>query len=123
MSAPADCHEPRCHDSSESKGARSHRVTWAEVEQNFFVASRAGEFVGLVDATADGKYVAFDWRTTPLGVYLTLNEAKASLSSSSHPTDVARREREMRVPLVIATISGLVAGALMLTAGVLALQF
>ncbi|WP_243076492.1 peptide ABC transporter permease [Microbacterium sp. SS28] len=62
------------------------RVTWAQPDTGFHVASRAGEFVGYVDTTADGHFVAFDGRSTAVGRYDSLAHAKrAVLSAGSTP--------------------------------------
>jgi len=92
------------------------RATWARVESGFHVASRAGEFVGYVDQTADGAFLAFDGRSTPVGRYDTLKEAQRAVLSVP---DEKVRHRETVLGR-IAVVSGVVAGGLALTAGAVA---
>ena len=54
-------------------------VTWSKVDTGFYVASRAGEYVGSVDTTADGHFVAFDRTSAPIARYTTLADAKAAV--------------------------------------------
>lgn len=96
------------------------RATWARVESGFHVASRAGEFVGYVDQTADGAFLAFDGRSTPVGRYDTLKDAqRAVLSVPDEIPDEKVRHRETILGR-IAVVSGVVAGGLALTAGAVA---
>lgn len=96
-------------------------VTWAPVEDGRVVGSRRGEFVGFVEATADGSYVAFDSRAQPIGRYDTLASAKASTGTVSPDPKTARRRRGVERALFAgATVSGAVAGIMVLAAGVLA---
>lgn len=96
-------------------------VTWAPVEDGLVVGSRRGEFVGFVESTADGSYVAFDSRAQPIGRYATLASAKASTGTvDTDPRSARRRRRVERVLFTGATISGAVAGVMVLAAGVLA---
>ena len=94
--------------------------TWAQVDEGLHVGSRAGEFIGYIDVTGDGHHVAFDGRSTPVGRYATLREAQRAV------TGVARRARPRRSAALVeaaqtlATASGLVATALLVTAGTLA---
>lgn len=55
------------------------RVTWASVSEGFFVASRAGDYVGCVECTPDGHFVGFDSRSTPVGRYADLAEAQRAV--------------------------------------------
>lgn len=96
-------------------------VTWAPVEDGLVVGSRRGEFVGFVESTADGSYVAFDSRAQPIGRYATLASAKASTGTvDADPRTAQRRRRLERALFAGATVSGAVAGAMVLAAGVLA---
>ncbi|GEP48821.1 peptide ABC transporter permease [Microbacterium saccharophilum] len=96
-------------------------VTWAPVEDGLVVGSRRGEFVGFVESTADGSYVAFDSRAQPIGRYETLASAKASTGTvSPDPRTARRRRRAERALFAGATVTGAVAGMMVLAAGVLA---
>lgn len=97
----------------------SDRITWAKVERDLHVASRDGEYVGMVEATADGWFVAFDGWSTPIGRYPDLRAAKASLRSTESPRNVRRRRVRHRAAVTAATVSGAAAASLALTAGVL----
>ncbi|PRI11024.1 hypothetical protein [Leucobacter massiliensis] len=50
-------------------------VTWAMVEDDFYVGSRAGEFLGYVDQSADGRYLACNMFSHPIGEYGSLDDA------------------------------------------------
>lgn len=90
---------------------------WARVDAGLYVVSRAGEYLGSVDRSNDGAYLAFDGRATPVGRYDTLREAKSAVLSVPDP-ETARRERHtQRVFQRVAAVSGVVAGSLALTAG------
>jgi len=99
----------------------SPRATWAHVESGFHVASRSGEFLGYVEQSRAGSYLAFDGRSTPVGRYDTLKEAqRAVLSVPSDPPPDARTRQMTRALRRVAAVSGVVAGGLALTAGAVA---
>ncbi len=56
----------------------------------------------------------------PIGRYDTLDDARASLRSTTDPVDAARRLRAERATVVLATAAGSAALAFALTAGALA---
>ncbi|MEU1972609.1 peptide ABC transporter permease [Microbacterium sp. NPDC019599] len=99
------------------------RVTWAQPEGGFYVASRAGEFVGYVDTTADGHFIAFDGRSTPVGRYARLAEAKRAA--------VTANGRRRRTPLhgidrrlhAAAAASGAIAAVLFAAAGTVVVPY
>lgn len=97
----------------------SVRVLWAKVDTGFWVAHRGGEYFGCVDAVAGG-YVSRDAHGVPIGRYDTLDGAKSSLRTTTHPANVSRRQRIDRASLVGATVIGGTALAFALTAGALA---
>ena len=97
----------------------SVRVLWAKVDAGFWVAHRGGEYFGCVDSVANG-FVARDAHGVPVGRYDSLEAAKASLRTTMHPANAARRRRIERAPLVMATAAGSTALALALPAGALA---
>lgn len=96
------------------------RPTWARVDSGFYVASRDGEFVGSVDRSPDGSYLAFDSRSTPVGRYDTLEAAQRAAESIKSPDERRRARRVTRTLQRVAAGSGLVAGGMALTAGALA---
>lgn len=97
----------------------SARVLWAKVDTGFWVAHRGGEYFGCVDAVSGG-FVSRDAHGIPIGRYETLETAKASLRSTTHPVNVRHRRRLDRASLVAATSVGGTALAFALTAGALA---
>lgn len=84
------------------------RLQWAEVDPGFHVATKDGEFAGSVDTTHDGHFVALDARSTPIGRYETLAEAKRSLTTTLPPE---RRELETRVLSTLQTAAVMAGGA------------
>jgi len=91
--------------------APSRPVTWSTVDRGFHVASRAGEFVGSIDATDGGHFIAFDGTNSPIGRYGTMVEAKRAVTSWE-PERKRERERELaRVFQPVATSAGIVAMA------------
>lgn len=95
-------------------------ITWSTVAPGFYVASTDGEFVGSIDTSPDGHFIALDGHATPIGRYATLKEAQRSLLTTEAPGNRARKSRARRHLRMTATASGAVAGALALTAGALA---
>lgn len=95
-------------------------ITWSTVAPGFYVASTDGEFVGSIDTSSDGHFIALDGHATPIGRYATLKEAQRSLLTTDAPGNRARKTRVRRQLRMTATASGAVAGALALTAGALA---
>ncbi|WP_309065823.1 peptide ABC transporter permease [Microbacterium sp.] len=90
-------------------------VSWAEVDTGFWVANRAGEYFGCVDAVRGG-FVTRDAYNTPVGRYPTLGDAKAAVRSTAHPLNVRGRRLMARMQLTAATAAGLLAGATALLA-------
>jgi hypothetical protein len=93
------------------RAASSGRVTWSQVQPGFYVASRAGEFIGYIDRTPAGQHVAFDGRSTPVGRFDSLDAAKRAVTTDPQPQ---RAERAWRH---VAVATGTMAGMLALTAG------
>lgn len=90
--------------------------TWAHVDDGLHVVSRAGEYLGCVDRSGDGAYLAFDGRATPVGRYDTLREAQRAVLSVPDP-GAGRRERHLqRVSQRVAVVTGSIAGGLALLA-------
>jgi len=97
------------------------RATWAHVESGFYVASRAGEFLGYVEQSRDGSYLAFDGRSTPVGRYDSLKDAQRAVLSVPTTGPMDARARKVTSALRrVAVVSGVVAGGLALTAGAVA---
>ena len=85
------------------------RVTWVRVEDGFHVASRAGEFVGFAERTADGHVVGFDGRSTPIGRFETLAGAQRAVETApSHAEQPMSRRKESAFQAA-ATVAGMVA--------------
>ncbi|MEH3088147.1 MAG: peptide ABC transporter permease [Microbacterium arborescens] len=98
----------------------ARRITWSTVAPGFYVASTDGEFVGSIDTSPDGHFIALDGSSTPIGRYGTLREAQQSLLTTDAPGNRARKSLVRRNIRTAATASGALAGALALTAGALA---
>lgn len=91
-------------------GIAPRAVTWSKVDTGFHVASKAGEYVGSVDTTPDGHFVAFDATSAPIGRYADLSEAKTAVLSWK-PERARMRDRHVgRIVHPIAASAGLVAG-------------
>ena len=56
--------------------------TWSQVEDDFFVGSRDGEFLGFVDRVAAERYVACDQYSREIGTFATLSSAVTALEST-----------------------------------------
>ncbi|PKI91506.1 peptide ABC transporter permease [Actinomycetales bacterium SN12] len=85
-------------------------VTWSKVDTGFYVASKAGEYVGSVDTTPDGHFVAFDATSAPIGRYTELSTAKSAVLSWKPERARMRDRRVGRIVHPIAASAGLVAG-------------
>lgn len=85
-------------------------VTWAAVEPGFHVASRAGEYVGYAERTADGHFVGFDGRSTPVGRYISLAEAQSAVETApANEEDPVLSPRVEGAFQAAAALSGVVA--------------
>lgn len=94
-----------------SAPALPRAVTWSKVDTGFYVASRAGEYVGSVDTTPDGHFVAFDGTSAPIGRYAELSQAKTAVLSWK-PERARIRDRRLGDALrPVASSAALVAGA------------
>ena len=94
-------------------------VRWNEVQPGLRVGTRDGEYLGLVESTAHGTFVAVDGYSTPVGRYDSLRQAKRALLEVKR---MGRRRSHASAELMarrLATSSGLVAATLMLSAGAL----
>lgn len=96
---------------------RGRRLTWACDTDTRHVASLHGEVVGLIDTNADGTFVAFDDRITPIGRYGTLREAKRAVGDIARGTASTRSQRLTRVAQPLASAAGLISVALLVVAG------
>lgn len=61
----------------------AHAITWARIEDDFFVGSRDGEFLGFIDVEESGRYVVCDQFSCPIGQYDELDAAMTALSAAS----------------------------------------
>ncbi|MEJ6489705.1 hypothetical protein PQI23_08220 [Leucobacter sp. USCH14] len=59
-------------------------ITWARIEDDFFVGSRDGEFLGFIDVEESGLYVVCDQFSRPIGQYSELDGAMAALRDASN---------------------------------------
>jgi len=86
-------------------------VTWSKVDTGFYVASRAGEYVGSIDTTPDGHFVAFDGTSAPIGRYTELSDAKSAVLAWKPERTRIRDRRLSETVAPIAASAGLVAAA------------
>lgn len=56
--------------------------TWSQVEDDFFVGSRNGEFLGFVDRIGAERYLASDQYSREIGSFATLSAAINALEAS-----------------------------------------
>jgi hypothetical protein len=94
-------------------------VRWNEVEPGFRVGTRGGEYLGFIESTAYGTFVAVDGHSTPVGRYDSLREAQRALLEVKR---MGKRRSSASAELMarrLATSSGVVAATLMLSAGAL----
>lgn len=86
-------------------------VTWSKVDTGFYVASRAGEYVGSVDTTPDGHFVAFDGTSAPIGRYADLAGAKSAVLAWKPEGSRIRDRRLSDAVRPVASSAALIAGA------------
>jgi len=96
-----------------------HAVRWDEVEPGLRVGTRRGEYLGFIERTVYGTFVAFDGFSTPVGRYDSLREAQRAVVEVER---MGKRRPGASAEMMtrrLATASGLVAATLMLSAGTL----
>lgn len=91
---------------------------WDEVEPGFHVGSRDGEFVGFIDTTAVGSFVAFDGRSTPVGCYSSLRDAQRAVTGIVRAAEEPAT-RLTHVAQIVATAWGAAAVVLLFNVGAL----
>ena len=94
-------------------------VRWNEVEPGFRVGTHHGEYLGFIESTAYGTFVAVDGYATPVGRYYSLREAQRALLEVKRMGTRRSRASADLMARRLATSSGLVAATLMLSAGAL----
>ena len=99
----------------------SPAVRWNEVQPGFRVGTRGGEYLGFIESTAYGTFVAVDGYSTPVGRYDSLREAKRALLEIKRMGTRRSRASAELMARRLATSSGVVAATLMLSAGALLL--
>ncbi len=92
-------------------------VVWARVDDDFYVATRAGEFHGFVDRRAEGTFSVFDQYSRFVGGYPRLADAQAVLAVEPAPAP-ARAAWRRRIPFLATATLTAVVGASLMTAGV-----
>ncbi len=97
----------------------STAVRWNEVQPGFRVGTRDGEYLGFIESTAYGTFVAVDGYSTPVGRYDSLREAQRALLEVKRMRTRRSRASAELMARRLATSSGLVAATLMLSAGAL----
>ena len=96
-------------------------VRWDEVEPGFCVGTRRGEYLGFIESTARGTFVAVDGLSTPVGHYFSRREAQRALVEVERRGKRASRASAELLARRLATASGLVAASALLSAGTLLL--
>jgi hypothetical protein len=68
---------PALRDADADQHVQTHvtDVTWARVDDGFYVGSRDGSFLGCIDALPDGRFAALDALTRPIRTCHHLREA------------------------------------------------
>ncbi len=66
-------------------------VVWASVEDGFHVGSRDGNFLGYIDRQPDGRLLACDMFSRPVGHFTDLGQAMASLTTGYTIPEAAAR--------------------------------
>lgn len=61
----------------------AHDVTWARVDDGFYVGSRPGAFLGCIDRQDDGRFIALDAHTQPIGVFDRLDQAMSAVADGA----------------------------------------
>jgi hypothetical protein len=62
-------------DADEQAETRVTDVTWARVDDGFYVGSHEGAFLGCIDVLPDGRFAALDALTRPIRTCDHLREA------------------------------------------------
>ncbi|CDJ99958.1 hypothetical protein MIC448_1990001 [Microbacterium sp. C448] len=57
-------------------------VVWARVDDGFYVGSRPGHFLGCIDRDDDGRFVALDTHTQPIGTFAHLADAMEAVAAA-----------------------------------------
>jgi hypothetical protein len=94
-------------------------VRWNEVQPGFRVGTRHGEYLGFIESTTYGTFVAVDGYSTPVGRYDSLREAQRALLGVERMATRRSRASAELIGRRLATSSGLVAATLLLSAGAL----
>ena len=94
-------------------------VRWAEVEPGLRVGTRDGKYLGFIESTAHGTFVAVDGFSTPVGRYFSLREAQRALRQTERARTRRPSPSAELMACRLATATGLVAATLMLSAGAL----
>jgi len=95
----------------------SPAVRWNEIEPGFRVGTRDGEYLGFIESTAYGTFVAIDGHATPVGRYYSLRQAQRALLEVKRMGTRRSRASTELMARRLATSSGVVAATLMLSAG------
>jgi hypothetical protein len=93
------------------------RSRWAEDSDGFHIGERHGRFIGCIDRTVDGSFVAFDGRATPVGRYRSLRDAKRAVDDIASGVTWARPSRMTRTAQSVASVTGVIAAATLAAAG------
>ncbi len=93
------------------------RLAWTADPGGSQTAYLRGEFAGRILVNLDGSYVAFDGRSTPVGRYETLREAKRAVGDIARGAAVTRAERMNRIAQPVASATGVISIALLIAAG------
>ncbi|GAA1465938.1 hypothetical protein [Microbacterium thalassium] len=93
------------------------RLAWTADPRGSHTASLRGEFAGRILENPDGSFVGFDGRSTPVGRYETLREAKRAVGDIARGVATTRAERMNRIARPVASATGVISVALLIAAG------
>ena len=100
----------------------SPKVRWNEPQPGFRVGTHHGEYLGFIETTAHGTFVAVDGYSTPVGRYYSRREAQRALLQVKRVGTRRSRASAELLARRLATSSGVVAASLLLSAGALFLK-
>lgn len=92
-------------------------VVWSRVDDDFYVATRGGEFHGFVDRRSADTFSVFDQHSRFVGGYPRLDDAKNALGPVRRPQ--RRRILRRRLPFFATASATAALGVTLMTAGVL----
>lgn len=56
---------------------------WHKVDRDFWVGNREGVFLGTIERSGPGRFVAYDSVRSEVGVFRSLGDARAAIAARS----------------------------------------